>query len=168
MGANVGHAVDDYLPVWHLGLAVEHAKQLHHVSRSAHTLGDVVLVQLLAAAELAHDHFDPLRTRVVAETAGVRRGSVEDLAAESSRERTIFVHVDVIHRREIAAGVEVDQYLRAGKQVVDDCPGELLSEDAIGIARENPVQVRHVERCVTGQRLKRIDIGDRDRDDTAL
>ena len=44
------------------------------------------------------------------------------------------MHVHVIDRREVPAGVEVDQHVAAWDELVDDHPRKLLGQDAVRIA----------------------------------
>ena len=94
----------------------------------------------------------PFVARVVAERAGERRTAEEDLAAERLREPAVVVQVDVVDGCEVAAGVEVDQDVAVRDDLLDDRVSELVGEHPVGVAREDPVQVAHVERRVPGER----------------
>ena len=74
--------LDDRLPLGELGLAVEHAEVLEHVEAAPDALLEVVLVPLLAAAELADERRDAVIGRDLRERARVCGGVAEDLAAE--------------------------------------------------------------------------------------
>lgn len=62
----------------------------------------------------------------------------------------------------------IDQHLGAREQIVDDHPCELLGQYTVGITREDAVQVRHIKWGIAGERLERVWIRNRDRDDTSV
>src|SRR5256885_6697504 len=63
--------------------------------------------------------------------------------------------------------MKIDQVVTPRDEDVDDRVGELIREHAVGVTREDAVEIAHVERRVAGQRLERVGVRDRKDDELA-